>query len=610
MNIEHKRNSARRDLFIALAFVAVSLALSTNWDLSERWYEFSHAHESWELDELLVALGLSAGAFGWYSFRRWRESRREVRARIRINRELAEEVEARRTAEALLREASSQLRQASQLAKIGYYVWDTLEDRCAACSVEHAGIFGLSPDEFIDLSAESDGLLELIHPEDRETYRKAREAVRQGVGIEVEYRAVPYDGEIRHVREIAKLVYDDSGNVIQQICTCQDITELRRTERQLRQTQKMEAIGQLTGGIAHDFNNLLAIIVGNAELLKDDLPDEELIDEILKASTSGGELTRRLLAYSRQQPLRPRVIDVAEIAFGMSDLLTRSLGEMYEIETHAMPDLWYATADPEQVRNALLNLVLNARDATPEGGVITVSVANTVLDQASVADDPEAKPGEYVVLSVSDKGMGMTADTQERAFEPFFTTKSFGAGSGLGLSMVYGFASQSGGHVSLSSRVGEGTTVRLFLPRTKEPAPREDIEESLEITKGKGELVLVLEDDDQVRALTAKSVEAMGYRVVTAADPAAAHRALAENGPVDLVLSDVVLEHGATGPQFAREARATNPDLRVIFMSGYAADVDGVEGAPKVLLHKPFRGHELARALRNELDAPTGQGVR
>lgn len=606
MKSQENRNNARRDLIACIVVVVLLLAMSVFWDLSERWHQFSLAHESWELDELLVALGLSSLAVSWFSFRRWRQSLREVRARERANVELGREVAARRETERLLSESEGRLRQASKLAKVGYYIWDSVAERCLACSEEHAGMFGMSPSEFIDRAAQPDGLMSLIHPDDRDSYRVSRKTMREGLSLEMEYRALVPSGDYRNIREMAKLVYDAQGTLIQEICTCQDITELRRTEQQLRQTQKMEAIGQLTGGIAHDFNNLLAIIVGGAELLKDEVFDESgLLDDILKAATSGGELTRRLLAYSRQQPLTPRTIDAAELAVEAAQLLSRSLGEAYEIETRSEPGLWSATADPEQVKTALLNLILNGRDAMPDGGALVVASANAVVDSSHAAEHLDAQLGDYVVLSVTDAGRGMSKEEQDRAFEPFYTTKSFGAGSGLGLSMVYGFASQSGGHVSITSELGRGTTVRLFLPRATETVQRKPEEPAPTVQQGQGERILVLEDDRGVRELTLKTLEFMGYAATGVADVAAAHRAMKDQGGVDLVLSDVVLGPGGSGPDFARQALADHPNLKIVFMSGYPADItlhQDFLDLGTVLLQKPFHGPELAKTLREALD--------
>ena len=389
------------------------------------------------------------------------------------------------------------------------------------------------------------------------------------------------------------------------LVTSVDITERRHAEERLKQAQKMEAVGQLTGGVAHDFNNLLAVIGGNAELLEDDPKNNSaLTAPIVRAVKRGAELTQRLLAFSRQQPLRPQVIAPGELVAGMSDLLRRSLGETVELAINAPPEVWNALIDPGQVENALLNLAINARDAMPGGGKLTIECSNAVLDATALADNPEAVAGDYVVLEVSDDGTGMSADVKAHAFEPFFTTKEVGAGSGLGLSMVYGFAKQSGGHVSIYSEEGRGTTVKLYLPRATEAKQRKVVKAGADIPPGDGEVILVIEDDPDVRDLAVHLLERLAYRVISVADAAAAHAVLAAGQRVDLVLSDVVLPGGVSGPQFAEAARRTYPDLKIIFMSGYPAEAatrNGLLGPGQVLLSKPFQRHQLARALRDAL---------
>ena len=379
----------------------------------------------------------------------------------------------------------------------------------------------------------------------------------------------------------------------------------RRVEDQLRQARKMETVGQLTGGLAHDFNNLLAIILGNAEFLEDRLGhDDEALRPIIKAAERGAELTKRLLAFSRQQPLVPQAIDLGKLVSGMSNMIARTLGETIEIEIADASNVWRALADPGQVENALLNLALNARDAMPRGGKLTVEYANVHLDETYVAQNPEAKIGDYVVLAVSDKGSGMTAEVRDHAFEPFFTTKAVGQGSGLGLSMVHGFAQQSAGHVNIYSEEGKGTTVKLYLPRAKGAAQSHGPSQDKEIPQGKGEMVLVIEDDRDVRALTVQMLNGLGYKVIDVANAASAHAVLAEGKSVDLVLSDVVLPGGVSGPEFAEQAWVTYPGLKIIFMSGYPAEAarrNGFFGAGQVLLNKPFLKRQLAEALRNAI---------
>ena len=399
--------------------------------------------------------------------------------------------------------------------------------------------------------------------------------------------------------------YIEIGDDPRLLIVAHDVTEHKRAEEQLRQAQKMEAVGQLTGGVAHDFNNLLTVILGNAQMLEERLGRENVeLDQIIQATKRGAELNHRLLAFSLQQPLRPQAIDLGSLVSGMSEMLTRALGETIEIETVVAPDLENALADPGQVENALLNLALNARDAMPRGGKLTIECANVQIDDAYVADNPEAKIGVYVVLAVSDEGSGMTAEVQAHAFEPFFTTKEVGQGSGLGLSMIYGFAKQSGGHVNIYSEAGKGTTVKLYLPRAQETMHVESPNKVEEMPLGRGEVVLVIEDDPDVRALTVRMLEVLNYKVIDAFNAAAAHKVLAKERSVDLVLSDVVLPGGVSGPEFAEEARITHPELKIIYMSGYPAEAakrNGFLGSGQVLLNKPFEKRELAKAIRDVL---------
>jgi signal transduction histidine kinase len=385
-----------------------------------------------------------------------------------------------------------------------------------------------------------------------------------------------------------------------------EIKERQAAEEKLRHAQKMEAIGQLSGGIAHDFNNLLAVIMGNAELLKEEQGEgAERIGPILRAAQRGSELTQRLLAFSRRQPLQPKAIDSGTLISNMSDLLSRTLRESIEIEIAVSPDLWTAEADPGQVENAILNLVLNARDAMPAGGKLTIECHNASLDRAFVAENAETTVGDYVVIAVSDNGIGISPEVQERIFEPFFTTKEMGQGNGLGLAMVYGFAKQSGGHVSFQSEEGVGTTVELYLRRAEEEAPQASVVQEEEVLRGAGEVILVIEDDADVRTLVVNLLENLGYQVTDVPNVAAARRALAEGGPVDLVLSDVVLPGGASGLEFAKEARKADPDLKIVFMSGYpaaAAEHNGLLGSDQVLLNKPFQRRQLSKVLRDALD--------
>ena len=374
------------------------------------------------------------------------------------------------------------------------------------------------------------------------------------------------DGQIRHFIGGAQAIELAGKKCL--LLTGNDVTELKRAEEQLRRAQRMEAVGQLTGGVAHDFNNLLAVIQGNADLLKAGVVDMgRAIEAIIRASTRGAELTQRLLAFSRQQPLRPRSIDMAELVAGTTGMLVRTLGETITIETAAEPDLWAASADPGQVENALLNLAINARDAMAGTGKLTIECANVRLDEAYVAQNPEAVVGDYVALAVTDTGAGMSADVMARAFEPFFTTKKVGEGSGLGLSMVYGFAKQSDGHVTISSAEGVGKTIQLFLPRSKRESEGEEAAAEDNTPRGRGEVILVIEDDEDVRDLAVAMLEGLGYRVIALGEAASAGAAL-EKHRVDAVVSDVVLPGAPAAPNSRRKPV---PSIRTCRSSSFPA---------------------------------------
>ncbi len=385
-----------------------------------------------------------------------------------------------------------------------------------------------------------------------------------------------------------------------------DITERKKLEEQLRQAQKMEAVGQLTGGVAHDFNNLLAVILGNADVLEERLfGGNKATRAIIRAATRGAELTQRLLTFSRRQPLRPRVLDLDELITDMIDLLQRTLGETIRIETSSAEGLWRAEADPGQVENALLNLALNARDAMPEGGTLSIETANAVLDRRYAARHMDVTPGDYVLLTIKDTGAGMTPEVLERAFEPFFTTKGVSEGSGLGLSMVYGFAKQSGGEITIQSRPGHGTMVKLYLPRAQAGAEEARQDVAAEEPPAHGETVLLVEDDTDVRELAESALHSLGYRVVSAKDARTGLAALRAAPRVDLLLSDVVLPGGTSGPAMAAEAERLRPGLKVLFISGYAASAaDPKTPFPQdaLLLGKPFRKRKLAQMVRATLE--------
>jgi PAS domain S-box-containing protein len=387
--------------------------------------------------------------------------------------------------------------------------------------------------------------------------------------------------------------------------------QLHANEEALRQAQKMEAVGQLTGGVAHDFNNILQVIVGNLEVIRRLAPaDESRIqrstEQALNGARQASSLTQRLLAFSRRQPLDPKPIDVNSLVNGMSELLNRSLGETISVETVRGAGLWKIEADANALESAILNLAVNARDAMAQGGKLTIETMNAYIDEAYAVTHAEVVPGQYVLISVSDTGVGMDSETMRRAFEPFFTTKPVGQGTGLGLSQVYGFVKQSGGHVKIYSEVGQGTTVKIYLPRLERSEEEHDPQPSVPVPEGNAhETILVVEDDANVRSYSVEALRDLGYRVIEAADGPSALRVLQTKTPVDLLFTDVVLPGGMTGAQVASQARELRPGLRVLFTTGYARNAifhHGRLDKGVQLITKPFSFTDLAAKVRDVLD--------
>ena len=390
----------------------------------------------------------------------------------------------------------------------------------------------------------------------------------------------------------------------------EEVAQRLQAEEALRQAQKMEAIGQLTGGVAHDFNNLLTVIIGGLDTVQRAGPfGNARVVRALDMATQGAQraatLTARLLAFSRRQPLEPKPLDLNMIVRDSTELLHRTLGEQIELEGVLSPRLWTVEADQNQLESAILNLAVNARDAMPDGGKLTIETANAILDEAYAATDSEVIPGQYVVLSISDNGSGMDADTLARVFEPFYTTKEVGRGTGLGLSMVYGYVKQSGGHVTLYSEVGEGTTVKLYFPRFHGAIDEKEGTGFTSAPQGQlDEVILVVEDNDDVRAYSVMILSELGYRVIEAHDAETAMRIIRHAERIDLMFTDVVLP-GKTGRVLADEALAVRPELRILFTTGYSRNAivhHGRLDAGVNLLTKPFTYEQLAMRVRDTLD--------
>ena len=457
--------------------------------------------------------------------------------------------------------------------------------------------------------------LELVHPDDVEP------TLGEVSGLAEGRKTLRFENRYRHKdgshRWLSWTAVPDAGliHAVGRDVTAEKMAaaELEQAQEALRQAQKMETLGQLTGGVAHDFNNLLQIVTGNLEILQRNLPRDQArlrrsAENAMKGAERAAILTQRLLAFSRRQPLEPKPVNLNKLVSAMSELLHRTLGETIEVETVLASGLWSVEADPNQLENALLNLAVNARDAMPGGGKLTVETSNTHLDHLYVAQNSEVSAGQYVVICVSDTGSGMDQETLERVFEPFFTTKEVGKGTGLGLSMVYGFVKQSGGHVKIYSEPGEGTTVKIYLPRLRGGAEEEEGSATALVPEGsQSETILVCEDDDDVRAYSVEVLRELGYRVLEAPDGPTALRLIeSRDGRVDLLFTDVVLPSGMMGNVLADQAKAIRPDLKVLFTTGYARNAIVHHGRldPGVeLITKPFAYAELAARIRDLLDA-------
>jgi PAS domain S-box-containing protein len=442
---------------------------------------------------------------------------------------------------------------------------------------------------------------------------------------EAEGWRVRKDGSLFWASVVLDAIRDSNGTLLGFAKITRDITErreaalaLQRTQEQLAQAQKMEGIGHLTGGVAHDFNNLLAVVIGNIETLQRMLqsPKADLdrigrsAENAMRGAQRAAALTQRLLAFSRRQPLDPKVVEVSRLVSGMSDLLRRTIGEQVAIETVLAGGLWRVHVDPNQLEVAILNLAVNARDAMPGGGKLTIETANAFIDEMYAAGQTEVLPGQYVMISVTDTGCGMSREVSARAFEPFYTTKDVGHGTGLGLSQVYGFVKQSGGHVKIYSEVGEGTTVKIYLPRLH--AAEESISESQPVSSSPrseaAETILVVEDDADVRTHSTEILRDLGYRTFEAANGHAALKILQTHPEIQLLFTDIGLPGGMNGRQLADAARSQRPALKVLFTTGYARNAIVHAGRldPGVhLVTKPFTYAALASKLRSLLDAPS-----
>jgi len=425
----------------------------------------------------------------------------------------------------------------------------------------------------------------------------------------MEKRYLRKNGQKVWVSSSLVLIRDSHNEPLHFVSLIQDISDRKGIEEQLRHSQKLEAVGQLTGGIAHDFNNILNIILGNADLMQlkanKDPEDQESISDIIKAVKRGGSLTQRLLSFSRQQTLKSEPTEICPLVRGLENMLRRSLGEAINIQFVCNEDHWLALIDPHQLENALVNLAVNARDAMKGSGTLTIEINNVTLDEAYASQHDEVTPGDYIMVAVSDTGEGMSNEVLEQAFEPFYTTKGVGEGSGLGLPMVYGFVKQSGGHITIDSEVGRGTTVKLFMRRTRESVKSASTEvDSRELTRGK-ERILIVEDEDDIRKVTIAILDGQGYKVSEAANGKEALSLLQNGETFDLLFTDVILPGGMNGVEIAEAAKILQPEICILYATGYAEDAiaHGGELKPGVtLLKKPFESATLLEKIRDILD--------
>jgi PAS domain S-box-containing protein len=520
---------------------------------------------------------------------------------------IGRDITERNEADRLLRESEARLALAAELTEIaiGTAERSTLP---AQIGERFNRIYGFPLDKK-EVSAGE--WLRRVHPADRdEVSATALAAIREGKLYRGEFRAQRADtGEERWVRAVIRTLREPDGQPGYFLGVHVDVTEEKRAADQLRQAQKMEAIGNLTGGMAHDFNNLLGVIIGNLDLARPlvagNAEARQLMQEAVEAAISGAELTRRLLAFARRQPLRPERIETNALVTNIVRLLQRTLGENIEITLDLGNALWPVVADPVQLEAALTNLATNARDAMPRGGRLVIATANRQLDADYAATHTEVTAGDYVAVEVTDSGTGMPPEVADRIFEPFFTTKEQGKGTGLGLSMVFGFIKQSGGHVAVYSELGVGTTFRLYLPRAmSETAVPTETVKTVALSRGAGETVLAVEDNERLRRLVVRQLRGLGYQPIEAVNAAEA-LVILEREPVDVLFSDIVMPGNLDGIELAQEVRKRWPSVKVVLTSGFPGarldDQLGPQNGVVRILTKPYRAEELGAALREVL---------
>jgi PAS domain S-box-containing protein len=466
--------------------------------------------------------------------------------------------------------------------------------------------YGLQPGTFGGTFEE---FVQGIHPDDRESVLETvGKAMKAGSDFSMQHRSISPDGTVRWLRGAGRILLSERGEPVRGVGISMDITERRTLEEQLQQAQKMEAVGRLAGGVAHDFNNLLTVILGFCELLLADRdpddPRQADIAEIQNAGVRAAGLTRQLLAFSRKQIIEPTLLDLNQIATDMRAMLGRLIGEDVKVVLRLRAELALVKADRAQVEQIIMNLAVNARDAMPKGGTLTIETANVELDEHYAKTHSAVKPGLYVGLTVTDTGTGMTQAVQARLFEPFFTTKGPGKGTGLGLATVYGIVQRSGGSVGVYSEVGKGTAFKVYFPRADAAEKVAETPAPVLLKSAGSQTVLVVEDEHAVRDLAQRLLQRLGYTVLIAADAAEACRVFDEHPTIDLLLTDVVMP-GASGPELTRQLIEQRPALKVIYMSGYTEDAIVQHGVLKpgiAFLNKPFTSQTLGEKVRQVLE--------
>jgi PAS domain S-box-containing protein len=518
------------------------------------------------------------------------------------NANLERDLTVRRRAEAEARASEERFRDYAETASDWF--WETGPDHCFTYLSDRVIAFGMDPKVRIGTRRTDAALDRETEPEKWRAHLAALD--RHEPFRKFEYRGRDTRGRMHYFSVNGKPVFDADGRFLGYRGSATDLTAQHETEERLRQAQKMDAIGQLTGGVAHDFNNVLTVITGTIEIIQEGLADKpqyaaiaQLIDD---AAARGAEITSQLLTFARRQPLEPREIDVNTLVVETAKLLRPMLGEQIEIETRLADEAWSAMADPSQLSSAIVNLAVNARDAMPGGGKLTLETGNRELESTGTAGDGVG--GAFVMVAVGDTGHGIPADIRERVFEPFFTTKEVGRGTGLGLSMVYGFARQSGGTVAIESEEGRGTVMRLFLPRAKGEAAVRTAPVQVPATARGRETILVVEDDPLVQGYVIAQLGGLGYRTLAAGDGASALALVDQGAKFDLLFTDIIMPGGMNGHELAEAVRLRRPGVRVLYTSGYTDNTivhDGQLDPGVALLFKPYRKAELAQKIREVL---------